>query len=852
MSNNAKTADDERRKWSTGAIVAALLLLLLFGVIAFGTVRGCFVSSSEQAADDDEKKKQEELEKQRKIPDFKLDPPVVLPSEPKVAIPPVKPGHWASASQEMRSNMRDFVGDSLLSTVDNQNRPYSVESTPYFLRSSRPVLLTKGRPKATETTFFVPQVNKTVNIAMDLEERGLGSGPPQARTGLTMMPTYQYHLVILAKSPSRYSFIKTLDSVSVPFQGESENERDTLQYLVVELGADQVTSLPDNPLTWTSIAYLFWDDIDPGEPFPADQKKALVDWLHWGGQLIISGPDSLDTLKGSFLDPYLPATNDGAKKFEPDDKDLAELNSGWIISTLAMPGKPIQVTAPWSGIKLKLRPGATVLPNTGGLFVERPVGRGRVVVSAIRLPERDFINWRSGFESFFNACLLRRPPRKYSLGFYEGLSLNWADERMKERRLDASLNTRLYYYARDLGVTTAYHFEETPDPDAPPPVTIPSPGGRPLRTLPGGQQMIREYRPPDNSGGVGAWNDYSAAASAAREALREAAGVEVPDAGFVVLCLAAYLIALVPLNWLIFRTAGRVEWAWVAAPFIAIAGTWVIVQRARLDIGFVRSQTEIGFLEQQPDHARAHLSRYTALYTSLSTTYDFDFGNMTTLIAPFPTHTSAADFQLLGGEGLTPINFQRYDNVRLAGLPISSNSTGMVHSEQMLPLDGPIRIGQSVAKRDQIENRSALDLHSVCVIKRKGANLEGRWIGDLLPGQSIPLTAARLPANKVPFADDRAAEARTKPSTRLNLEPMFLLAVDPRNIADGEMRLVGRVDEVLAGETITPAASQVRGATLVVAHLQYAPIPPPSKDANTRQEIKAKANQAEAPGAVEL
>ena len=108
--------------------------------------------------------------------------------------------------------------------------------------------------------------------------------------------------------------------------------------------------------------------------------------------------------------------------------------------------------------------------------------------------------------------------------------------------------------------------------------------------------------------------------------LREAAGVEVPDAGFVVLCLAAYLVALVPLNWLVFRTIGRVEWAWIAAPIIAIIGTWVIVQRARLDIGFVRSQTEIGILEQQPDHPRAHLSRYTALYTSLSTTYDFEFG----------------------------------------------------------------------------------------------------------------------------------------------------------------------------------------------------------------------------------
>jgi hypothetical protein len=56
---------------------------------------------------------------------------------------------------------------------------------------------------------------------------------------------------------------------------------------------------------------------------------------------------------------------------------------------------------------------------------------------------------------------------------------------------------------------------------------------------------------------------------------------------------------------------------------------------------------------------------------------------------------------------------------------------------------------------------------------------------------------------------------------------------------EGETRLVARCDEVLPGETITPEASQIRGATLVVAHLDYADPPPPEKDNNTRREIKA-------------
>ncbi len=458
----------------------------------------------------------------------------------------------------------------------------------------------------------------------------------------------------------------------------------------------------------------------------------------------------------------------------------------------------------------------------------------------MQLTERDLINWRSGFESLFNACLMRRPARKYLPGFYDQVTLTWAADSLKEHRLDAALNTNLRYFARDLGVDTSYHYQNvTNDPNYP-------------NFNQRGQPITRtEYRPTTSVGGIGAWNDFSASAEAARIALLEAAGVEVPGADFVVLCLAAYLVALVPLNWIIFRTIGRIEWAWIAAPAIALGGTWIIVQRAQLDIGFVRAQTEIGILEQQPEHARTHLSRYTALYTSLSTTYDFKSENGTTLVAPFPRNT---DFQMLIGQQLTPVNFQRYDDVRLVGLPISSNTTGMIHSEQMHTLDGPIRLGKSAALGSaQIENHTKLELHSVCILRKptdeelnskdpkKRRSFEGRWIGDLLPGQSAPTSErmSAMPDKKHFFSDERTAEARMIKTSRLNLEPMFQLALDPRHMEGGETRLVARVDEVLPGENITPTASQIRGATLVVVHLQYAPPSPPEKDKNTRREIKA-------------
>src|SRR5262245_37270251 len=155
--NDLEFDADERRKWSAWAIAAAALLLLLFSVIMIGTLRGCFFAQAEQSADADEKKKKDEEKKKKEdMGPFKIKSPVVLPSEANVPLPPVKPGHWATASQEITANFKDFVGDSRLSLVDSQGRPYPIASTPFYIRSSRPILLTKGRAKSTQTTFLAP------------------------------------------------------------------------------------------------------------------------------------------------------------------------------------------------------------------------------------------------------------------------------------------------------------------------------------------------------------------------------------------------------------------------------------------------------------------------------------------------------------------------------------------------------------------------------------------------------------------------------------------------------------------------------------------------------------------------
>ena len=79
------------------------------------------------------------------------------------------------------------------------------------------------------------------------------------------------------------------------------------------LGAERRPALPAHANQWTSIACVLWDDASPAALEPA-QQQAMLDWLHWGGQLILSGPDTLDTLRDSFLAPYLPALRAGARK----------------------------------------------------------------------------------------------------------------------------------------------------------------------------------------------------------------------------------------------------------------------------------------------------------------------------------------------------------------------------------------------------------------------------------------------------------------------------------------------------------------------------------------------------------
>src|SRR5262249_9038593 len=81
--------------------------------------------------------------------------------------------------------------------------------------------------------------------------------------------------------------------------------------LVLPMDPDK-PGLSSHPLTWTTISHVIWDGQAP-DVLSLSQQQALLDWLHWGGQLIITGGagQPYPLYRESFLGPYLPADATG-------------------------------------------------------------------------------------------------------------------------------------------------------------------------------------------------------------------------------------------------------------------------------------------------------------------------------------------------------------------------------------------------------------------------------------------------------------------------------------------------------------------------------------------------------------
>ncbi len=742
----------------------------------------------------------------------------------------VKPGHWTGVLVTTTANEADFVGELASAPRNSAQQPVELESSRFYLQTSRPAALPKEQQKTLETMFFVPRVllpdtRQSTWMSNQLRDRRRGTIAWSAMAEqFRHMPSYQYYMCVLARDSNRYRYFKVLDCVVPPLAMPLVVSDEQDNYRVLTPRPEAPLALPTRALAWTSIAYVVWDDMLPAVLSP-EQQQAMLDWLHWGGSVIISGPRTLDSMRGTFLEPYLPALS--AETTEIGPEALAELNRHWVVPGGTGQQTKLTPAEPWSGIKFDKHPDAEFLPGTGELVVERRVGRGRIVATAFRLSERELLNWRS-YQSFVNGCLLRRLPRHFNeqIGEFEFVG---PGKQALSDAFDAKYISAFRIYSRD-----AEAFDEDAKAPAPPPRPDPNIANNQFSATPNYgvfEEQDRLERMKAESG-VGGWNDFSAVSTVARGLLRRAAGISVPNRSFVIWMVGLYLLIIVPINWLVFRLVGRVELAWLAVPVLAIGWGVAVVWLAQLDIGFARAETEVAVLEVQNGYPRAHLTRYMALYTSLSTTYDVHFADPSALAQPF-----ARDRSLPLGEGRSTVSLRSAADQQLTDFVVSSNSTEMVHSEQMVNLNGALDWRQPAEAAPTLENSTRLSLSGVAVLRCRAAEagevaapddaesiVEGAWVGDLAPGDKVEVDWLDFDTAREEIDAGRetsAVTAKKPPDGALSLRGLIDLAEEPGALQPGDVRLVGWYDAGLPGVEADPSAPQARRKTMVLANLRF-------------------------------
>ncbi len=266
---------------------------------------------------------------------------------------------------------------------------------------------------------------------------------------------------------------------------------------------------------------------------------------------------------------------------------------------------------------------------------------------------------------------------------------------------------------------------------------------------------------------------------------------------------------------------------------IAVVCTGLVVWLAQLDIGFARAKTEIGVLELQPNYPRAHVTRYTALYSSLGTNYRFDFDDPTAVALPFSagkqplagqTHrTVTLDHRRLARAG----DDDHPGLVSLENFEASSNTTGMVHSEQMMDLGGAIELKHLGGITFRVSNRTRLRLRDCLLVSGRS----GAWIAQLDAGEGHEIKLGLIRSELLAQQHyGRAMDAG--PNQRQVGIQLGGLLQQAAAVPDSQIRLVAWTDEELPGVAITPHVAQTRGANVLVAHLDYGPLAEPQRDEN--------------------
>ena len=787
------------------------------------------------------------LDKDKTRPPLELFKSQVAPFD---ILPYVKANHWSTLTLELRANYEDYAGWL-------QSAPVRMLGLPQDIVYRRDARLPKTQRSRLSLQIMLPVIPKELNLELQLPDAIRFSEVWPA--SIRVLESHQMLILFLTKEANDAYAGWNRFQAMIPYGMDRSDlsalDRARYYRLVLPLDPDK-PPISAHPLTWTTISHVVWDGMSPDTLNP-QQQQAMLDWLHWGGQLVLVGGSggSFSVLKDSFLNPYLPAeitgenallnredlmplssaypppfvgsTNDDSvdESGEPIERvrQLGDRNR-YPVAIKPRPDRPIFLTG------LKPKEGTVGIPlgesSTHLLGVEQRVGRGRVLMLAFSPTDPAMVSW-PGLDSFVRRVLLRRPEearkgrsvlngKVYPASLYGPLSgpdLSW-----------------VRFLSRDMGAWSP----RTPQANEVNPALL----SRAQATPDGGPAMkppfdeMDEYLPNDTA--VAEWIDSSALPRLCRKVLEEASGIKIPSASFVLKVIVAYILLLVPLNWLICRyLLGRRELAWVVVPMLSIMFAVGVERAAAYDMGYNSACDEIDVLEIHGDYTRAHVTRFASLYSTGRTRYRIAFPNDPTgLVLPLDNGRS------LRGEDIVTSVMQSYPVPALEGFLVQPRSLAMFRAEQMVGLDGAIRL-ETVDGERKIVNEGTFELRDAVLVDLAGPREKDRkeiHLGTIAPNATVEVRETPRPTT---------GTTRVKPFDHERFLEEFRHDYEDRPENQGETRLVAWIPNPIAGQQIEPAVDRHRGFTAVVVHLKSGL--PPSSDLPTYNVLA----QTNPPSAIE-
>jgi hypothetical protein len=760
-------------------------------------------------------------------------------------LPYVKPNHWSTISLEMRSNYDDYAGAL-------QTAPVRMVGLPEDIVYRRDARLQKTQRARLGLQVYLPEIPKELGLEIVRPDAVRADEVWQAT--LKTLERHQMLVLFLTKEANNAYALWNRYQAFYPHsleRGDMQSSERRRYYRLVFPNEPEKPPLSGHPLTWTTISHVVWDGLPPDSLNPS-QQQAMLDWLHWGGQLTLvggAGP-AFSILKDSFLSPYLPADVTGENTLL-EKKDLQPLSDGYrppTISTLAglnddsgnfeepvprfagryrgpvpitpAPSRPVFLTG------LKPKPGAVgiSLGESGDrlLGVEQRVGRGRVLMLAVNPTDPALASW-PGLDTFVRRVVLRRPeegrdsrvpterdkynfnPSASRFGPLAGPDLSWF--RLASRDLRAALPAK----------------PTSPTAPLSPPEVVTSPRA-PARPSGDAGDYGEDAYVTESKQAVAEWDDAGAVPRLCRSMLEDASGIKIPDSGFVLKVILAYVLAVVPLNWLICRyLLGRRELAWIVVPILSLGFGVGVERAAAYDMGYNIACDEIDVVEAFGGYPRAHVSRFASLYSTGRTRFTVAYPNDPTALAlPLDNGRSQR------GEDVSTAGWQSFPVPTLEGYLVEPRSLAFYRAEQLTSLDGAVSLESDGGKRT-VKNEGGLELRDAVLVDLSGPRERKEiYLGTIAPGAAVEVPPSGGPGRQA------APDEGLNPEALLKALREFY---EDRPENAGEIRLVAWSPKPSGGQKIEPGVDRHRGVTAFVIHLKNGPPPAPDGpiyDANAK------------------